>query len=133
MNYNTISLKKGKEKFLHRKHPWIFSGAFHELPHDFEEGCVVEVLDFKGNFQALGFFHRKSIAVNVLSFEPVNDVAELIVSKLKKAIAYRQQTEVLKDGYTNCCRLVFGEGDIFLGSLFTNIPIRLWCKLIWKD
>lgn len=117
MNYNTISLKKGKEKFLQRKHPWIFSGAFKELPQDFEEGCVVQVLDFKGNFQALGLFHRKSIAVNILSFESVENVEQLIVSKLKKAINYRNQVGALKDGYTNCCRLVFGEGDNLSGLI----------------
>ena len=117
MNYNTISLKKGKEKFLHRKHPWIFSGAFKELPQDFEEGCVVEVLDFKGNFQAMGLFHRKSIAVNILSFEPVENVEQLIVSKLQKALNYRHQVQVLKEGYTDCCRLVFGEGDNLSGLI----------------
>ncbi|WP_417612943.1 class I SAM-dependent rRNA methyltransferase [Owenweeksia hongkongensis] len=117
MNYNTISLKKGKEKFLHRKHPWIFSGAFKELPQDFEEGSIIEVLDFKGNFQALGFFHRKSIAVNILSFEPVENVEDLIIQKIKRALDYRNQTEVLKDNYTDCCRLVFGEGDNLSGLI----------------
>lgn len=117
MNYNSISLKKGKERFLSRKHPWIFSGAFKELPHDFEEGSVVEVLDFKGNFQALGFFHRKSIAVNILSFEPVENIDELIVTKIKKALDYRKQVGILNDPQTDCCRLVFGEGDNLSGLI----------------
>lgn len=117
MNYNSISLKKGKERFLSRKHPWIFSGAFKELPHDFEEGSVVEVLDFKGNFQALGFFHRKSIAVNILSFERVENIDELIISKIIKALNYRKQVEILNDTQTDCCRLVFGEGDNLSGLI----------------
>lgn len=117
MNYNSISLKKGKERFLSRKHPWIFSGAFKELPHDFEEGSVVEVLDFKGNFQALGFFHRKSIAVNILSFERVENIEELISSKIKQALDYRKQVGILNDPQTDCCRLVFGEGDNLSGLI----------------
>lgn len=117
MNYKVLSLKKGKERFLDRKHPWIFSGAFKELPKHIDEGTLVEVNDFKGNFQAFGFFYHKSIAVRIISFSPVIDVNDLIVSKIKAAISYRRQTGILKEGYTDCCRLVFAEGDGLSGVI----------------
>ena len=117
MNYKVLSLKKGKERFLARKHPWIFSGAFKELPQGIEEGALVEVTDHKGNFQAVGFFYRKSIAVHIVSFSPVENIDNLIREKLKASITYRRQTGILKDGYTNCCRLVFAEGDGLSGVI----------------
>lgn len=117
MNYKVLTLKKGKEKFLSRKHPWIFSGALKELPSSIDEGSLVEVHDFKGNFQAFGFYYKKSIAVRIISFTPILDAEELISNKLKAAIKYRKQTDILKENYTNCCRLVFAEGDGLTGLI----------------
>lgn len=117
MKYDVLTLKKGKESFLQRRHPWIFSGAFKRLPEDVEEGSLVEVHDNKGNFRALGFFYRKSIAVRVLSFEPVEEVTTLVTEKLLAALRYRATINIKKDEHTNCCRLVFAEGDGLSGLI----------------
>jgi len=41
-----IILKKGREKSLLRKHPWIFSGAIEKEGSDIENGEIVDVLTF---------------------------------------------------------------------------------------
>ncbi len=111
MKYNTLQLKKGKEKVLERKHPWMFSGAFQTIPEGLEEGELVEIRDSRGGFRALGFYLPAQITVKVLSFEKTEDPGLLISQKLEAAIAYRTDLGLLDDPDMNCLRLVFGEGD----------------------
>lgn len=110
-NFESLQLQKGKEKALQRRHPWIFSGAFKELPAHLPDGELVEVKDAQQNFKALGFFHQGKIAVRVLSFEPVENVSSLIGKKISQALGLRQKLGLIGHKNTNCCRLVFAEGD----------------------
>ena len=69
MNYTKVILKPGKEESLKRFHPWVFSGAIHHFEKQPEEGDIIEVTDYKGNFIAIGHYQIGSIAVRILSFE----------------------------------------------------------------
>lgn len=117
MNYETLVLSKGKEKALERRHPWIFSGAFKNIPSHIKDGDIVEVLDAQKNFKALGFFSPGRIAVKVLSFLPVEDIQDLIKNSIKEALDYRTNMGVLDLDSTNCYRLIFGEGDRLPGLI----------------
>lgn len=117
MSFRTLTLKKGKEKSLDRKHPWVFSGAFKSIPNDIAEGELVIIEDFKETFQAQGFFHDGSITVKILSFEQENDIEKVISDKLKAAIRYRENLPATKAQDTNCYRLIFGEGDQLPGLI----------------
>lgn len=117
MKFESLTLNKGKEKALLRRHPWVFSGAFKELPASIEDGALVEVLDHRKNFQGMGFFRRGSIAVSLLSFEKVDDIEQLIKQRIIDAIAYRKASGILDLTDTNCCRLVFAEGDRLTGLI----------------
>ena len=108
--FETLKLKSGKDKAVDRKHPWIFSGAFKNIPTHLDEGALVRVVDHKSGFKAMGFFGKGSIAVKILSFEEA-EVEEIIPHLIKKAIEYRKRLGLLDQKDTNCCRLVFGEGD----------------------
>ena len=111
MKYKTLTLQKGKEKALQRRHPWVFSGAFKNISPDIETGTLVQVEDSHGNFRALGFFNKGSIAVRILSFDPVDNIEELIRQKIENAIHYRRSLGFFDNALTNCYRLVFAEGD----------------------
>ncbi len=117
MKFETLQLAKGKEKAIKRKHPWVFSGAFKNIPDNIEDGAVVEVQDFRGNFLGLGLFRRGSITVSLLSFEPVESFVDLIRVKILDAIAYRKSLGILDLEHTNCCRIVFAEGDGLSGLI----------------
>ncbi len=110
-NYKTLLLKKGKEKALERKHPWVFSGAFASLPETLEEGEVVRVEDFTGHCRGMGFYRTGSIAVMLFSFREVEEVSSFLRTKVENALVYRDQLGFFKNGESNCCRLIFGEGD----------------------
>lgn len=117
MNYETLSLSKGKDRALERKHPWIFSGAFKQIPSQLKDGELVKVVDHKKNFKALGFFHSGRIAVKVLSFVDGDSVEDLLKAKIAKAFKYRQEVGILNLDETNCYRLVFGESDQLPGLI----------------
>lgn len=113
----TITLRKGKEESLQRKHPWIFSGAIQSADQDMQEGDVVRVLSSRGDFIAVGHWQIGSIAVRVLSFEDVQIDDDFYENKLSVALDVRQSIGLLRGEDTNAqyqnstYRLVHGEGD----------------------
>lgn len=113
----TITLRKGKEESLQRKHPWIFSGAIQSTEQDMQEGDVVRVLTSRGDFIAVGHWQIGSIAVRVLSFEDVQIDDDFYENKLSVALDVRQSIGLLRGEDTNAqyqnstYRLVHGEGD----------------------
>jgi 23S rRNA (cytosine1962-C5)-methyltransferase len=50
--FSKIILKKGKEKSIQRKHPWVFSGAVYGVTQELNDGEMVDVVD--SNNQHLG-------------------------------------------------------------------------------
>ncbi len=122
-DYKTITLKKGKEDSLLRKHPWIFSGAIHHADKDMEEGEVVKVLTSQGDFIANGHWQIGSIAVRVLTFENEPIDGSFYANRLATAWDVRHRIGLVRN--TNCenstinttYRLVHGEGDNLPGLI----------------
>lgn len=110
-NYRILTLVKGKEKALERKHPWVFSGAFKALPSDAEEGEIVQVNTAAGHCCGMGFYRPGSIRVMLFCFEAVEDVSTFLQEKLKAALNYRKAIGFFDNSETNSFRLAFGEGD----------------------
>ena len=67
-----IYLKRKKDNFVRRFHPWIFSGAIQRIDGEVEDGVVVEVYSHQDEFLAIGHYHEGSIAVKIISFEQQN-------------------------------------------------------------
>lgn len=112
----SIKLKKGREKSIFRRHPWVFSGAIDSSIEELKEGQVVEVLDFKGNFLAKGHYSNSSLAVKLLSFENEVINADWFHGKLERAKQLRSELNLPSDS-TNCYRLAHGEGDGLAGLI----------------
>ena len=107
-----ITLKPGKEEFVRRFHPWIFSGAIARVEGEPTDGDVVQVCDRRGEFLAVGHFHHGSIAVRILSFEDRNPSdAAFWAQKFERAFAVRRALGLIGDLDTSCYRLAHGEGD----------------------
>ena len=113
-----IILKPGKEKPLHLRHPWIFSGAVARV-QDAQEGDTIDVLSSKGEFLARGYYNSRSqIVVRVWTFsdEPVDRA--LIARRLAHAVEARSQLGLQRQGpYTNAFRLVNAESDLLPGLI----------------
>lgn len=106
-----ITLKKGRDAAVRRFHPWVFSGAIHNIKGDVTDGSIVEVRDAKGDFLALGHYQNGSIAVRLFAFEQMDLGLPFWEMKLQAALNYRQAIGIAKDEHTNAFRLVHAEGD----------------------
>jgi 23S rRNA (cytosine1962-C5)-methyltransferase len=111
--YKSIRLRKGKDESLKRFHPWIFSGAIQQMDEGIQEGDIVRVLTFEGDFIATGHYQQGSIAVRVLTFSDVEIDDEYWHSRLQSALQMRQDIGLAADSY----RLVHGEGDNLPGLI----------------
>lgn len=106
-----IILKPGKEAAVERYHPWVFSGAIHDIEGSVSEGELVAVFSSKRKFLAQGHYYTGSIAVKLFSFEEVKIDDSYWKSKLYKAFLLRKKLEFTDDPMNNAYRLVFSEGD----------------------
>lgn len=126
---NEVSLKKGKEKAVLQRHPWVFSGAIENVKGKPGNGEIVRTLDSKGNFLAYGFYNRQSrVAVRLLEW---NDAVFIDENWWRKRIAtavnYRKS--VLND-QTNACRLIFSEADFLPGLIVDQYADHLSVQIL---
>jgi 23S rRNA (cytosine1962-C5)-methyltransferase len=106
----TITLLKGKEVSLLRRHQWVFSGAMGKATGKSANGDVVRVEAANGRFLGVGHYHDGSIAVRILSFDDRAIDAAFWHERLGAALLLRNATG-LPSAQTTCFRLVHGEGD----------------------
>jgi 23S rRNA (cytosine1962-C5)-methyltransferase len=115
MEMKTIVINKGKETAIERKHPWIFSGAINRIISDTGEapveGELVEVVNYKNQFLALGYFSDATIAVRVISFEEQKIGQNFWNKKIKSAFNVRASLGLTNNATTNIYRLMHAEGD----------------------
>ncbi len=111
MSNAILTLKPGKEQSLQRYHPWIFSGAIKRINGEPAEGDLVEVVDSRDNFLAIGHFQPSSISVRVVSFVKQEINSHFWKAKLQQALTLRKGLGFYPSDSTNIFRLVHGEGD----------------------
>jgi 23S rRNA (cytosine1962-C5)-methyltransferase len=106
-----ITLKKGREKSLRRRHPWIFSGAIEKVAGKPGAGDTLEVRDAAGKPLALAAYSPKSqIRARVWTFDCAQAVDEGFFRKrIDQALKLREQLPASR--HTNALRLVHGESD----------------------
>lgn len=103
-----LILKRGKERVIANRHPWIFAGAI-QTEKGPEDAAIAELVDADGAPLAAGFYSRHSqIRMRALTFGGEELSAETVASRIRSAIARRAH---LFDGGTNAARLVHAEGD----------------------
>jgi 23S rRNA (cytosine1962-C5)-methyltransferase len=103
-----VILKKKIGNRILNGHPWIFSNEIDLMDDELKEGDIATVFSHEEKFIGQGYVNPKSmITIRILSRdknEVINDT--FFLNKIRKAWNYRQ-----KLGYTENCRLVFGEAD----------------------
>ncbi|RYG07734.1 MAG: class I SAM-dependent rRNA methyltransferase [Chitinophagaceae bacterium] len=112
-----IKLKKGKEKAVLQRHPWVFSGAVDKIKGKADNGDVVKVTDASGDFLAYGYFNDQSrVAIRLIEWKEDREIDELwYEEKINQAVAAR--AELLKAKDTNTVRLIFSEADFLPGLI----------------
>jgi 23S rRNA (cytosine1962-C5)-methyltransferase len=112
-----VILKKGKEKAVLHRHPWVFSGAIESVNGKPANGEIVRLVDAKGTFMAYGFYNDQSrVALRLLEWDERVAVDEEWF-RVKVAVAVASRSNLLIDGFTNTCRLIFSESDYLPGLI----------------
>ena len=110
-----VILKKGRERSLLRRHPWIFSGAVELADEGVEAGEIVEVVSDGGAVMGYGAYSPLSqIRVRMLSFGHRSiEIDSLIRDRVFAAVARR--CDFFVGGYTDAVRLINAESDLLPG------------------
>jgi 23S rRNA (cytosine1962-C5)-methyltransferase len=103
-----VHLKRKIANRIANGHPWIFANEVEKVEGNPELGSVVDVYFSDGKFAGKGYFNAQSqIIVRLLTHDRKAEVNEdFFLNKIKECWQYRQHL-----GYTENCRLVFGEAD----------------------
>ncbi len=104
----TVQLNKKISRRIETGHPWVYNNEIDKINGQFEPGDIVQVVTHDKKYIGQGYINPQSqIVVRILSRnnkEVIDD--NFFYKKIKNAWEYRQQI-----GYTENCRLVFGEAD----------------------
>lgn len=105
---NKVYLKRKISPRVANGHPWIFNNEVEKVEGDVQGGDVVEVLDHDKKFIGKGYINPKSqILVRLLTRTRTDEINDrYFIEQLNKCWEYRKRI-----GYTENCRLVFGEAD----------------------
>ena len=103
-----IILKRKIAPRIASGHPWIFNNEIEKIDGSPSPGSIVEVFYYDGKFAGRGYFNQLSqIVVRLLTRNRKTEInEEFFFKKLEECWSYRK-----KIGYTENCRLVFGEAD----------------------
>lgn len=106
----TVKLKRKITPRVANGHPWIFNNEVEKVEGNVEGGEIADVFTHDSKFLGRGYINPKSqILVRLLTRQPKEEINEaFFLNRLKQCWDYR-----VKTGYTENCRLVFGEADGF--------------------
>ena len=135
----SVVLKKGREKSLKRRHPWLFSGAIEKVAGKPGPGDTVDIKDASGKLQARGAYSPKSqIRARVWTFNPEEEVdAAFFRGRLERALALREALPARR--HTNALRLVHAESDGLPGLIVDRYADVLVAQFLaagverWRD
>ena len=103
-----VYLKRKISRRVESGHPWIFANETASVEGEVSGGETVEVFTHDKKFIGKGYINPKSqILVRLLTRDRGETIDEgFFLARLRQAWEYRQRI-----GYTENCRLVFGEAD----------------------
>lgn len=104
----TVYLKRKISPRVINGHPWIFNNEVEKIDGEAAGGDIVEVFTHDKKFVGKGYINPKSqILVRLLTRKRSDEINEqYFFDKISECWNYRK-----KIGYTENCRLVFGEAD----------------------
>lgn len=117
MTLPVVTLRRGREQSVLRKHPWIFSGAIYSDTSSLSDGDTVLVQDAGGRDLGVGHFQSSSLAIRLMAFESIVPDEAFWTKRLTAAADYRMALGILRPGETDAYRLVHGEGDQLPGLI----------------
>jgi len=110
MTEGVVVLKRGREKSVLRRHPWIFSGAIARV-QGAVPGAIVKVVSRDGSFLARGYYNPHSqIRVRLLTWDESERVDEDFWRR-RVVAAWERRASPLVRGEGTAWRAVHAESD----------------------
>ncbi len=121
----TISVSYKAETTIRSGHPWVYDTEVLNTVGDYSDGDLVDVLSTRGKYLGTGFINGNSkIRVRLISRNANDSFDEAFFERrLRHAWDYRK---TVMGSDLSCCRLIFGEADLFPGltiDRFDNILV----------
>lgn len=116
MSYPLLTIAKGKEHSIQRKHPWVFSGALASDTAALQDGDLVCLTTKKQQILGIGHFQHATIAVRLLSFDYETIDAAFFERRLSNAYQLRLNIGLL-EANNSIFRICHGEGDLLPGLI----------------
>lgn len=114
-NFAKFYITPKGERAARGGHPWVFGEEVTRVEGEYKNGDLVDVVTAKGKYLGTGFVNDISkIRVRIISTNTNDKFDEAFWERrLRYAIDYR--LTVMGEQDFNCCRLIFGEADMFPG------------------
>lgn len=105
---SSVYLKRKISPRVANGHPWVFANEVEKIDGDVQGGDIVELFTHDKKFVGKGYINPKSQILVRLLTRSKNDIIneDYFIERIRQCWDYRQ-----KIGYTENCRLVFGEAD----------------------
>jgi 23S rRNA (cytosine1962-C5)-methyltransferase len=125
-----ITLKPGRDKSVHHRHPWLFSGAIDRVDGHPEPGDIVRVRAANGEFLAHAYYNSRSqIALRLLSWDEFDTIdGPWWTRMVERAIARRLPLSALTG--TNSYRVIYSEADGLPGLIVDRYANFLVCQFL---
>ena len=113
--YPKITITPKGEAALTGGHPWVYEGEVTAMDGTPEDGALVDVVSRRGSWLGCGFYNSHSkIRVRLLSRNANDDFSDAFWERrVRYARDYRKT--VMGETDSRCCRVIFGEADLFPG------------------
>jgi 23S rRNA (cytosine1962-C5)-methyltransferase len=126
----SVILKKSADKFIKRKHPWIFSGAIEKVEGNPSNGESVHIFTSDKILVGYGSYSPSSqIRVRVWSFDAEEKVDEKFF-KRKVEQAYSIREKIIDTSRTNAYRIINAESDGIPGLIADRYGEILICQFL---
>ena len=113
--YPRITITPKGEAALTGGHPWVYEGEVTAADGTPEDGGLVDVVSRRGSWLGCGFYNSHSrIRVRLVSRNANDDFSDAFWERrIRYAWDYRKT--VMGETDSRCCRVIFGEADLFPG------------------
>ena len=113
--YPQIIITPKGEAALTGGHPWVYEGEVTAVDGAAEDGGLVDVVSRRGSWLGCGFYNSRSkIRVRLVSRNANDDFSDAFWERrIRYAWEYRKA--VMGEADSRCCRVIFGEADLFPG------------------
>jgi 23S rRNA (cytosine1962-C5)-methyltransferase len=127
---SSVILKKAADRFIKRKHPWIFSGAIEKVEGNPLNGQTVQIFTSEKKLIGNGSFSPSSqIRVRVWSFDPNETIdSDFFRKKILDASEVRKQ--FINESATNAYRIINSESDGLPGLIVDRYADFLVCQFL---